>query len=284
MLDDHAPARYAVMGNPIAHSRSPLIHALFAQQTGQAIHYEALLVGTQTGEFARAVQTFQEEGGQGLNITVPFKQAAWALAEQRSPRATQAGAVNTLRFDAGGRRFGDNTDGIGLVRDLVNNQGLTLTGQRILILGAGGAVRGVLASLLETQPAYCVIANRTLSKAQMLAALVAKNHVVASSYTALAGQTFDLIINGTSASLHGELPPLPDGLLATHGYCYDVVYSKTATPFIHWAYAQGAQRAVDGLGMLVEQAAESFFLWRGVRPSTAPVIAQLALHKEHAHL
>jgi len=240
---------YAVMGNPIAHSKSPLIHAAFAQQTGQVLQYNANLVGTQEGEFAQAVQAFITSGGKGLNITVPFKQAAWVLANQRSERAERAGAVNTLWFDEQGRCLGENTDGVGLVRDLIQNHGGQIEGRRVLILGAGGAVRGVLGPLLEAVPLLCVIA--------------------------LQGQSFDLIINGTSASLQGQLPPLPDGLLVDGGWCYDMMYASTATVFVQWAQSQRAAFALDGLGMLVEQAAESFYLWRGVRPETAPVIQQV---------
>ena len=232
---------YAVMGNPIAHSKSPMIHAAFAQQTGQALHYDAILVGSQKGEFAQAVQTFQASGGNGLNITVPFKQEAWALANQRSQRAERAGAVNTLWFDEQGQMIGDNTDGVGLVRDLIQNHRGQIEGQRLLILGAGGAVRGVLAPLLEAAPARCMIANRTLSKAETLAErFAALGNVTASPYDALKKQSFDLIINGTSASLQGQLPPLPDGLLAKYGWCYDMMYSNTTTPFVQWAQTQGA--------------------------------------------
>ncbi len=267
---------YAVMGNPIAHSKSPLIHAAFAQQTGQVLQYNAILVGTQEGEFAQAVQTFIASGGKGLNITVPFKQAAWALANQRSERAERAGAVNTLWFDEQGRCLGENTDGVGLVRDLIQNHGGQIEGRRVLILGAGGAVRGVLGPLLEAAPLLCVIANRTVSKAEALAELFAAlGNVTACPYDALQGQSFDLIINGTSASLQGQLPPLPDGLLVDGGWCYDMMYASTATVFVQWAQSQRAAFALDGLGMLVEQAAESFYLWRGVRPETAPVIQQV---------
>ena len=268
--------RYAVMGNPIAHSKSPLIHKMFAQQTEQTLQYEAILVGTQEGEFVQAVQAFQAAGGKGLNITVPFKPAAWALADQRSKRAERAVAVNTLWFDEQGRRIGENTDGIGLVRDLIQNHDGRIEGQRVLILGAGGAVRGVLEPLLAAAPIQCVIANRTVSKAESLArSFAAFSNITASSYEALQGQTYDLIINGTSASLQGELPPLPENLLAPGCWCYDMMYANTATPFMQWAQSQGASRTLDGLGMLVEQAAESFYLWRGVRPETVAVIQQI---------
>ena len=270
------PEKYAVMGNPIAHSKSPVIHATFAQQTGELIQYQAILVRTQVGEFAQAVQTFQDNEGKGLNITVPFKQDAWRLVDHCSVRAQQAEAVNTIWFDAQGRRMGDNTDGVGLIRDLKNNQGFDFKGKRILILGAGGAVRGILAPLLEMNPVQCVIANRTVSKAQTLA-IAFKEHgkLSACSYATLSGQLFDLIINGTSASLQGELPPLPQGILASGGWCYDMVYGHNPTSFIQWAFSEGAQHAIDGLGMLVEQAAEAFFLWRKIRPDTATVIQQL---------
>lgn len=267
---------YAVMGNPIAHSKSPLIHTAFAQQTRQTMQYDAILVGTQEGEFAQAVRTFQASSGKGLNITIPFKQAAYALAEQHTPRAKQAGAVNTLWFDVQGRCVGDNTDGVGLVRDLTQNHGKLLDGQNILILGAGGAVRGILGPLLEAIPTQCVIANRTVSKAETLVELFATlGNIRACPYNALLGQKFDLIINGTSASLQGELPPLPNGLLAPNGCCYDMMYASTATPFIQWALAQGATYTWDGLGMLVEQAAESFYQWRGLKPDTTQVIQQV---------
>jgi shikimate dehydrogenase len=267
---------YAVMGNPVAHSKSPIIHAAFAGQTGQALQYKAILVGTnKTGEFAQAVQAFQAAGGKGLNITVPFKQTAWALANIRLERAERAGAVNTLWFDEQRRCIGDNTDGIGLVRDLTQNHGYQIEGQRVLILGAGGAVRGVLAPLLAAKPSQCVIANRTVSKAETLAKLFAPlGNITASTYNALQSKSFDLIINGTSASLQGELPPLPGGLLAEDGWGYDMMYAGTPTLFVQWAQEQGAV-ALDGLGMLVEQAAESFYLWRSVKPDTAPVIQKV---------
>jgi shikimate dehydrogenase len=264
------------MGNPIAHSKSPFIHTAFAQQTGQSLRYEALLVGTQAGEFTQAVQVFQKNGGKGLNITIPFKQLAYALAGFRNKRAECAGAVNTLWFDKQGRCVGDNTDGIGLLRDLTQNHGYSITGQRVLILGAGGAVRGVLAPLLETAPYCCVIANRTVIKAQSLAELFAsQGRITACAYEALQGQLFDVIINGTSASLQGNLPPLPEGLLAKEAWCYDMMYASEPTPFMQWALGQGATVVLDGLGMLVEQAAEAFYQWRGIFPNTAPVIQAL---------
>jgi len=265
-----------VMGNPIAHSKSPLIHTAFAQQTQQALRYEVLLVGTQTGEFVQAVKTFQASGGKGLNITIPFKQVAWQLAVQRSQRAERAGAVNTLWFDEEGQCCGENTDGIGLVRDITQNHGGHIQGQRVLILGAGGAVRGAIEPLLEMEPACCVIANRTFSKAEQLAELFARfGNITPSSYKGLQHQSYDLIINGTSSSLQGQLPPLPQDLLSETCWCYDMMYSNTTTPFIQWAKKQGAKYTLDGLGMLVEQAAESFYLWRGVKPDTTAVIQKI---------
>lgn len=266
--------RYAVMGNPIAHSKSPLIHALFARQTRQDLSYEALLVPLDS--FARAVAEFRDSGGKGLNITVPFKQEAWALDVERSHRAERAGAVNTLRFSDDGSALADTTDGVGLVRDLTRNHDITLAEKRILILGAGGAVRGVLEPVLAEHPATVVIANRTASKAEELAELFGDQGAISGcGFSALAGQQFDLVINGTAASLEGEVPPLPDDLLANGASCYDMMYGAKPTPFQLWATAHGAVQSMDGLGMLVEQAAESFTLWRGVRPETGPVIAAL---------
>ena len=266
--------RYAVMGNPIAHSKSPEIHRQFALQTGQQLSYEALLVAPD--DFAEAVARFQSEGGKGLNITVPFKQEAWALIEDRTTRAEQAGAVNTIIFQDDGHRRADNTDGVGLVRDLTENHGIVLRRKRLLVLGAGGAVRGVLAPLLACEPAALVIANRTASRAQALAERFASlGPVTGCGFDALAGDSFDVVINGTAASLQGEVPPLPDDLLAPGGSCYDMMYSADATAFQRWAREHGGSQAIDGLGMLVEQAAEAFYLWRGVRPETAPVIARL---------
>lgn len=266
--------RYAVMGNPIAHSKSPQIHALFAEQTGQQIEYEALLV--ELDGFTAAVERFQAEGGKGLNVTVPFKQQAWALIKDRSERAELAGAVNTIIFNDDGSRSADTTDGIGLVRDLTENNGIELQGKCILVLGAGGAVRGVLQPLLEQKPQLVIVANRTGSKAVDLAKQFnGFGDVFGCGFDVLPGQQFDIVINGTAASLEGEVPPLPDDLLYENGSCYDMMYSAEPTAFQQWARAHGTVKALDGLGMLVEQAAESFLLWRGVRPETQPVIAQL---------
>lgn len=272
---DPIPAdRYGVMGNPIAHSKSPRIHMLFAAQTHQHLRYEAILVPLDG--FAAAVARFQDAGGKGLNVTVPFKREAWEYVERRSPRAEIAGAVNTIVMDPDGSRLGDNTDGVGLVRDLTANHQVGLAGCRLLVLGAGGAVRGVLQPLIEQQPAQIIIANRTVARAEELAEHFAGAVPVrACGFDALAGHTFDVVINGTAASLQGQLPPLPDGILAAGSCCYDMMYGDRPTAFMEWGRAQGAAHWLDGLGMLVEQAAESFQLWRGVRPQTAPVIAAL---------
>ncbi len=268
--------RYAVIGNPIAHSKSPQIHAAFARQTGQALRYEALLAPVEG--FAPAVADFRAHGGRGMNVTVPFKLEAFALAERHTPRAQAAGAVNTLAFGADGI-LGDNTDGAGLVRDLTTNLDFALAGRRILLLGAGGATRGVLLPLLDSRPASLTIANRTVAKAQALAALftphAGRAQVDACGFDALAGRRFDLVINATAASLAGELPPLPPGLYAEGALAYDMMYGRGHTPFMRAALADGAARVADGLGMLVEQAAESFALWRGVRPDTAAPLAEL---------
>jgi shikimate dehydrogenase len=260
--------RYAVFGHPIAHSKSPQIHAAFARQTRQDMTYEAILAPRDG--FAPCVAAFITAGGRGANVTVPFKEEAFRLAGRLSPRAKRAGAVNTLRFDADGI-LGDNTDGAGLVADLTRNLGCALAGKRILLLGAGGAARGVIEPLLDPTPAEFVIANRTVSRAQELADLFGRG-VRASGFDAL-DTPFDLVINATAASLAGELPPLSPLLFTADTLAYDMMYGRD-TPFLDFARSHGAATA-DGLGMLVEQAAEAFYLWRGVRPDTAPVIAAL---------
>jgi len=266
--------RYAVFGNPIAHSKSPQIHTEFAQQTEQDLSYEALLAPVDA--FAESFNEFLQQQGKGANITVPFKQDAYERAESLTPRAQRAGAVNTLWQDEHGVVHGDTTDGVGLVRDLTQNQQLDLKGKRILILGAGGAVRGVIEPILAEQPAQLVIANRTVSKAEQLAELFADFGVISGcGFADLAGQQFDVVVNGTAASLAGDLPPLPDDLLAEGAACYDMMYSKETTVFNLWALEHGAAKAIDGLGMLVEQAAESFNIWRGVQPKTDRVMTQL---------
>ncbi len=265
---------YAVMGNPIGHSKSPQIHALFAAQTGHDINYEALLV--ELDGFKAAVDWFQDEGGRGLNVTVPFKQQAWELIKDRSERAELAGAVNTISIREDGSRYADTTDGVGLVQDITVNNGIDLKGKCVLVLGAGGAVRGVLQPLLEQRPQFVIVANRTASKAVDLAKQFNEfGDVFGCGFDVLPGQQFDVVINGTAASLEGEVPPLPDDLLYENASCYDMMYSAEPTAFQTWAREHGAAQWLDGLGMLVEQAAESFFIWRGVRPDTSMVIDKL---------
>ncbi|MGD2138453.1 MAG: shikimate dehydrogenase [Gammaproteobacteria bacterium] len=266
--------KYAVMGNPVAHSKSPRIHTLFAAQTGQDLTYEAILV--EPGDLAGAVAGFLAGGGRGLNITVPFKEDAWALAATRSERAERAGAVNTLVLNPDGRHFGDNTDGAGLVRDLTANHGAAIAGRRVLLVGAGGAARGVVEPLLLERPALLLVANRTPGKAVELARRFCRlGRIEGCGLDALEGQSFDLVINATAAGLSGTVPALPGGVVTPASWCYDMIYGDAPTAFVRWAERLGAARAIDGLGMLVEQAAESFHLWRGVRPATGPVIRAL---------
>lgn len=263
--------QYAVMGNPIAHSKSPLIHSLFAEQTGQQLEYCAILV--EVGQFAEAVHGFQAQGGKGLNVTVPFKRDAWRMVDERSECAELAGAVNTILLREDGSLYGDNTDGVGMVRDIRDNQSVAIAGKKVLILGAGGAVRGVLGPVLQEEPAEVVIANRSPERAQELAdAFETFGKIEGCGFDDLDGSRYDIVINGTSASLKGEVPPLPEGILAKGAFCYDMMYSGEPTAFLLWAEDEGCGRLSDGLGMLVEQAAESFAIWRGVRPQTAAVI------------
>lgn len=258
---------YAVFGNPIGHSKSPRIHAEFARQTGQDMRYTALLAPLDG--FAECVAAFRAGGGMGANVTVPFKEQAHALCDTRTPRADAAGAVNTLSY-TNGEALGDNTDGAGLVRDLITNLDLCLAGRRVLLMGAGGASRGVIAPLLAQSPELLFIVNRTPDKARDLAR---RFDCQGGGYPELSGHAFDLVINATAASLAEELPPLPPGVFAPDALAYDMMYGRD-TPFLAFARDHGA-RTADGLGMLVEQAAEAFLLWRGVRPDTAPVIALL---------
>ncbi len=265
---------YAVIGHPITHSLSPLIHQQFAEQTDQNLIYQAIESPLDT--FPEMVEQFRQAGGRGLNVTVPFKQQAWEISYQRSEVAERAGAVNTLWFDDRDQIRGDNTDGCGLVRDILINYQQAITGKRLLILGAGGAVRGVLEPLLKENPDTCVIANRTLSRAEELVGLFSDlGDLSAVAYSDLAGSSFDMVINGTSASLQGTLPPLPENILTKEAVCYDMMYAKKPTAFVKWGLDGGAKLSVDGLGMLVEQAAESFFIWRGIRPETSSVISLL---------
>jgi shikimate dehydrogenase len=267
-----APDRYAVFGHPVAHSRSPWIHARFAELTGQSLVYEALDVPP--GCFEAALAGFLAAGGKGLNVTVPHKLAAFAAAERLTPRARRAGAVNTLAVQPEGL-LGDNTDGTGLIRDLQVNLGLLLAGRRVLLVGAGGAARGALSPLLAAGPAALLIANRDAAKALALAAEFAAEGPVAGAGLGPSHGPFDLVVNATSASLAGAVPALPDDAIGPSSFCYDMAYGPGPTAFLRWATARGAAGTADGLGMLVEQAAEAFELWRGVRPATAPVLAEL---------
>ncbi len=263
---------YAVMGNPINHSKSPQIHSAFAEQTEQDLIYSAILVPLE--KFKDEADNFFRTG-MGLNITVPFKEDAWQYADTYSSRALRAGAVNTLIKKEDGSIHADNTDGIGMVRDITVNHDCAIKGKRVLVLGAGGAVRGILEPVLEEQPLEVIVANRTVSKAQALAADFADvGKISGCGFEQIEGQ-FDLIINGTSASLSGELPPLPETVIHQHTVCYDMMYGPEPTVFNQWAESLNAAATLDGLGMLVEQAAESFQAWRGVRPESAPVIASI---------
>ena len=263
--------RYAVIGNPVAHSKSPQIHALFAEQAGQDMRYEAMLAPSDG--FGQTVRDFIAQGGRGMNVTVPFKFDAFNIATELTERARAAQAVNTLKFD-NGAILGDNTDGTGLVRDIRENLGFHLNDRRVLLMGAGGAAYGVVLPLLAAG-ANLTVANRTAAKAQQLAvAFAGRGNITASGYEDLRGQQFDAVINATSSSLSDEMPPLPDGIFSADALAYDMMYGRE-TPFMAFAREHGAAIVADGLGMLVEQAAESFFLWRGVRPETAPVIAVL---------
>jgi shikimate dehydrogenase len=264
------------MGYPVSHSRSPVIHRLFALQTRQNLQYELLQVAPE--KLDAAIRQFQRTGGKGLNITVPHKSAVTGLVDQLSERATRAGAVNTLAFQDG-EIFGDNTDGIGLMRDLTRNLKLNLRDRNILILGAGGATRGILGPLLAAQPASVTIANRTLAKARELARQFSSSGSVLECRFRDVPPSVDyaLVINATSAGLRGEVPPFPESAIGPGTFCYDLSYGLTPTPFTKWAQAQGAERAVMGWGMLVEQAAESFHLWRGIRPDTALVLKQISI-------
>lgn len=267
--------RYAVFGHPIGHSRSPDIHARFAAQTRQAMEYRAIDVPAE--QFENTLKAFIDEGGRGLNCTVPLKEIAFRATHILTDRARRSGAVNTLKILENGQLWGDNTDGVGLYRDLTRNLELKLKGKRILILGAGGATRGIVEPLLLEHPDSLCIANRTVERAEKVADdFSAFGDLRAVGFDELAGSSFDLILNGTSASLSGALPPLPGGLLAEGGSCYDLAYGKEPTPFVLWGREQHAIISADGIGMLVEQAAEAFLIWRGIFPETVPVIEDLA--------
>ena len=265
--------RYAVIGNPVLHSKSPAIHTAFAKETGEDIYYgmiEAPLDG-----FHMAANAFRESGGRGLNVTTPFKLDAFAMATHRSERAQLAGAVNAIKFD-GDRVLAENFDGIGLVHDIEINLGYAIRGKRILLMGAGGAARGTLQPFLERQPAVLHIVNRTPEKAKALAReYVGQGSIFGDGYDALGGEHFDIIVNATSASLRDETPALPKSVFGDGSLAYDLVYGKGLTPFLRCATDAGVARIADGAGMLVEQAAEAFAWWRGVRPDTRPLIEEL---------
>lgn len=271
---ESAPDRYALVGHPVAHSRSPLIHELFARQTNQRLTYE--LIDAEPAQFETAVRGFQAAGGRGMNVTVPHKEAAFALATAHGDAARVARAVNTLTFTETSIR-GDNTDGAGFMRDVTVNHDREIAGARVLVLGAGGATRGLLGPLLAAKPATLVLANRTWERAKALREqFAAYGAIDVCSFTDLAKRgAFDILINATSAGLHGEQPPFPTSLVTAQSFCYDLAYSLKKTPFAAWASAHGAGRVVQGWGMLIEQAAESFAIWRGVRPDTAPIRARL---------
>ena len=272
-MSSAAGDQYGVFGHPVGHSLSPFIHGVFARDTAQQMTYRAYDVAPE--EFAERVQRFFDEGGRGLNITMPYKIAAVEVVQELTARAAHAAAVNTLAWQDGGI-LGDNTDGVGLVHDLCDNLGLIITQRRLLILGAGGATRGVLAPLLGLAPAIVVIANRTPERAEALAAAFADLGVTQGVGFSYVGDTpFDLVINATSASLSGDMPPIPSDAIGPQTVCYDLAYGRSAMGFVRWAQKSGCAMAVQGLGMLVEQAAESFRLWRGVRPQTAEVLAAL---------
>ena len=265
--------KYVVVGNPIAHSKSPSIHAQFAQSTKQDMSYDLMLGDLE--RFESQIKDFFEQGGKGFNVTVPFKERAYALCDVLSNRAQTAGAVNTLLQNQNGEIYGDNTDGIGMVRDITVNNNQSMEGKRILVLGAGGAVRGILEPVLSQKPSELVIANRTVSKAQTLVDIFGPEDFpdtkrAAMGFAEVEGE-FDMIINGTSASLSGDLPPIPDSVIGNTTWCYDMMYAKEPTVFLSWAQGLGGQ-GCDGLGMLVEQAAEAFTLWRNKRPETQPLI------------
>ena len=265
--------RYAVIGNPIAHSKSPLIHTAFAEQTRQDLQYEAILAPLDG--FKVTANDFFRQGGKGMNVTVPFKLEACQLATQLTERAGIAQAVNTLKFE-NHDILGDNTDGAGLVRDITDNLNVPINGKRILLMGAGGAARGVILPLLQQKPATFAVANRTPQKAMDLKnQFIQYGQITGGDYNQFSGQSFDIIINATSASLNDTLPELPSGIFATNALAYDMMYNSEPTRFLKYAAQQGAKHLADGIGMLVEQAAESFFLWRGIRPETKDIITHL---------
>ncbi len=270
-----APDRYALIGHPVSHSWSPFIHGMFARATLQHMQYR--LIDADAERFRAAALEFLVQGGRGLNVTIPHKQAAAELVNEMTPRALIAGAVNTISVMPDGELRGDNTDGIGLIIDLTENLKLALEGKRILILGAGGATRGVLGPLLALKPALVAIANRTLERATQLAATFSgRGAIIACGFDSIEPAPFDLIVNATAASLEGAVPSIPGAVIGPDSVCYDMAYAPGETPFTHWAAAHGAHANHKGWGMLVEQAAEAFLVWRGVRPQTRHVLELLA--------
>ena len=274
LIHNHSTVNYAVLGNPIQHSKSPQIHTLFSEQTGIALEYQAIEVPI--NEFASYVKLFSSQGGKGLNITVPFKEDAYSLCTTLTDRAELSGSVNTLRFDNDMNIYGDTTDGQGLLNDLVANHNIRLEDKSILILGAGGTVKSILERLLEQKTKEIIIVNRTISRAKDLEKKFGKKNCVrAYSYNDLPNHSFDIIINGTSLSLSAEIPPISKTNINENTFCYDLMYSDKETAFTKWAIENGALKATDGLGMLVEQAAESFMFWHGTKPDTMPIIKVL---------
>jgi shikimate dehydrogenase len=271
---DSSISNYAVFGNPVKHSKSPQIHSLFAEQTGIDLNYQAIEVPIDY--FSKYVKFFSSQGGKGLNITVPFKEEAFSICSTLTQRAKLSGSVNTIWFDEDKNIYGDTTDGIGLINDITTNYSIDINNKSILILGAGGSVKAILEPLCKQTPKQIIIVNRTVSRAEQLAETFSgQGNIKACSYAELSNDSFDLIINGTSLSLAGELPPIPATVIKNNSCCYDLMYSDTNTVFMEWAIEQGASKVIDGLGMLVEQAAESFFIWHGVKPDTIPVIKSL---------
>ena len=271
---ERSVSNYAVFGDPIKHSKSPQIHSLFAKQIGITLNYQAIEVPAEN--FREYVKSFSSQGGNGLNITVPFKEEACSICTTLTQRAERSGSVNTIRFDEQLNILGDTTDGQGLINDLIINQGIKIDNKSVLILGAGGSVKAILEPLCAQKTSQIVIANRTVSRAEQLAEkYFEQGNIEACAYTELSNRSFDMIINGTSLSLMGELPPIPGTVIDKGACCYDLMYSDTDTIFMKWAAAQGAAKVVDGLGMLVEQAAEAFLIWHGVKPDTTSVIKTL---------
>ncbi len=271
---DSTIANYAVFGNPVKHSKSPQIHSLFAKQTGITLKYQAIEVPLD--KFVNSVNLFSKQYGKGLNITVPFKEEAFSMCDVLTERARLCGSVNTIWFSDDSKIYGDTTDGQGLINDLVINHNLSLKNKSLLVLGAGGSVKAILEPLLKQNPKRLLIANRTVSKAEDLADIFSCiGNVKSCSYDDLISESFDLVINGTSLSLQGKLPPLPDSILLEKACCYDLMYADKATVFMEWSRQKGAALVMDGLGMLVEQAAESFQIWHGIKPETRPVIKAL---------